>query len=153
LSGDATYDGECRCGQVRFRLTGGPLITMACHCKGCQRMTSGAYSLSAFYPAARFELISGEPVPGAMHGPSRHMYCAYCMSWVFTRTEGTDDFVNVRSPMIDGDVFGKRFLETGIDEAFPWARLDAPYAFDGFPPRDKFPALIAAYLARSADQV
>jgi len=151
VSAEPIYDGQCRCGQVRFRLTGNPLITMACHCKGCQRMTSGAYSLSAFYPAARFELISGEPVPGGLHGPSRHMCCPHCMSWVYTQPEAMDDFVNVRSPMIDGDPYGKPFIETVTNEALPWARLHAAHAFDGFPPRDQFPALIAEFLSRGND--
>jgi hypothetical protein len=113
-------------------------------------MTSSAYSLSAFYPMARFELGSGTPVAGALHGPSRQMYCPHCMSWVYTRPEAMDDFVNVRSPMIDGDPFGKPFIETVVSEALPFARLDAEHVFEGFPPREKFPALIADFLSRNA---
>jgi hypothetical protein len=33
--------GGRRCGQVRFTVFGRPLLTMACHCTGCQRMTPG----------------------------------------------------------------------------------------------------------------
>ena len=70
------------------------------------------------------------------------------MSWVYTQPEAMDDFVNVRSPMIDGDPFGRPFIETVTDEALPWARLDAAHAFGGFPPRDQFPALIAEFVSR-----
>ena len=43
---DNLQEGGCRCGQVRFRIDGGPLITMACHCTGCQRMTaSGSFAV------------------------------------------------------------------------------------------------------------
>jgi hypothetical protein len=115
-------------------------------------MTSSAYSLSAFYPMTKFELLSGTPVPGALHGPSRHMYCQHCMSWVYTRPEAMDDFVNVRSPMIDGDPFGKPFIETAVDEALPWARLHAAHEFEGFPPRERFPALIAEFLSQESRQ-
>ena len=45
------HPGQCRCGATRIEASGPPLITMACHCTGCQRMTGGAYSLSSFYPA------------------------------------------------------------------------------------------------------
>ncbi len=42
-----------------------PLATFACHCTGCQRMSSSAYSLSAMVPSDGFEILSGEPVRGA----------------------------------------------------------------------------------------
>jgi len=59
----AAREGGCRCGQVRFRFTAQPLLTMACHCRGCQRMTGSAFSLSAAYPASGFEVTAGEKLP------------------------------------------------------------------------------------------
>lgn len=44
-------DGGCRCGQVRFRVSGAPKVTMACHYRGCQQMTASAFLLSALYVA------------------------------------------------------------------------------------------------------
>ena len=52
-------EGGCRCGGVRFRVTKAPLITMACHCTGCQKMTASAYSTSVAIPADGFEVIKG----------------------------------------------------------------------------------------------
>ncbi len=94
-------EGRCRCGQVRFRITAPPLLTMACHCTGCQRMTGSAFSLSAAIPSEGFAVTQGEPVIGGLHGPSRHYFCPHCLSWLFTRPEGLDHFVNVRSTMLD----------------------------------------------------
>jgi hypothetical protein len=54
-------EGGCRCGRVRLRITALPLLTMACHCTGCQRMTAGAFSLSVAIPAAGFSVTEGEP--------------------------------------------------------------------------------------------
>jgi hypothetical protein len=45
-----TKEGGCRCGRVRLKITKRPLLTMACHCTGCQRMSSSAFSLSAAIP-------------------------------------------------------------------------------------------------------
>ena len=94
-------EGGCRCDQVRIKVSAPPLLTMACHCTGCQKMTSSAYSLSAAIPAEGFEVIRGEPVVGGLHGASRHFFCPHCMSWMFTRPEGLDWFVNIRSTMLD----------------------------------------------------
>ena len=65
-------EGQCRCGQVRFTVAGAPLVTMACHCTGCQRMTGSAFSLSSLYPAIMFEVTAGEPVLGGLRGGARH---------------------------------------------------------------------------------
>src|SRR6478735_12330017 len=97
----ALHEGACRCGQVRFLVKGAPIIAMACHCTGCQRMTASAFSLSVLYPSASFEVVQGEPVIGGLHGATRHFFCPHCMSWLFTRPEGLDEFVNVRTVMLD----------------------------------------------------
>lgn len=32
-----TYEGGCRCGAIRYRITGEPLSAGFCHCRMCQR--------------------------------------------------------------------------------------------------------------------
>ena len=85
------WEGGCRCGAVRIRVTKPPLLTAACHCTGCQRMSASAFSLTLSVPADGFEVIEGEPVIGGLHGPQAHHYhCDRCKSWMFTRIEGMD---------------------------------------------------------------
>ena len=62
------WKGGCRCGQVRFRISAPPLLTGACHCIGCQRMTGGAFSLAVVVSDEAFEVIEGKPVIGGLHG-------------------------------------------------------------------------------------
>jgi hypothetical protein len=137
--------GECRCGSVRFAVNGPPLITMACHCAGCQRMTASAYSLSSLYPSAAFRVTEGEPVVGGLRGATRHFFCPDCMSWLFTRPEGLPDFVNVRSTMLADVEAHRPFIETYTSERLPWAQAGAAHGFEAFPPEERFPELLAAY--------
>ena len=108
------WQGGCRCGQTRIRVTAAPLLASACHCTGCQRMTASAFSLTLTLPAAGFEVVVGEPVIGGLHGATRHHFCPYCMSWMFTRPAGMDEFVNLRPSVtfIEGarweEIFGVR---------------------------------------------
>ncbi|ANV92181.1 GFA family protein [Picosynechococcus sp. PCC 8807] len=138
--------GQCRCGQVKFEVTSEPLITMACHCVGCQKMTASAFSLSALFPSATFAVTSGVPVIGGMHGNTRHYFCGYCMSWLFTRPEGLDDFVNVRSTMLDHPQNYKPFMETYTDEKLEWATTGAKRSFKKLPLPEEYPALIQEYV-------
>src|SRR4051794_33569730 len=95
------WAGGCRCGRTRFEGTAAPLLSSACHCGGCQRMTASAYSLSLSVPTEAFTVTAGEPVIGALHGPHRHFYCGHCLSWMFTRPHGLDWLVNFRATMLD----------------------------------------------------
>ena len=96
------WDGGCRCGEVRIRVTKPPLLAGACHCTGCQKMSASAFSLTLTVPADGFEVTAGEPVIGGLHGPqAHHFHCPRCKSWMFTRAEGMDWFVNLRPSMLD----------------------------------------------------
>jgi hypothetical protein len=103
--------GTCRCGRVQFRIAAPPIITMACHCTGCQRMSASAFSLSAAIPGDGFSVSRGEPVIGGLHGELRHFFCAYCMSWLFTRIPG-DAFVNVRITMLEDPKAFPPYIDT-----------------------------------------
>lgn len=137
--------GHCRCGQVEFELSAKPMITMACHCTGCQKMTSSAFSLSSLFPNDAFSITSGEPAIGGLHGSTRHFFCGHCMSWLFTRPEGMDDLVNVRSTMLEDSQTCKPFVETYTDEKLEWATTGAVHSFCKFPPQETFPQLLQEY--------
>lgn len=139
------WQGRCRCGQLRFTVSAPPLLTMACHCTGCQRMSASAYSLSAAIPSQGFAVIQGEPVVGGLHGASQHMFCPRCMSWVFTRPEGMDWFVNIRPTMLDDVSWFTPFIETWTSEKLPWATTAAVHSYEALPGFDEYAKLTAAY--------
>jgi hypothetical protein len=145
-----TIEGGCRCGQVRFAASKAPLITMACHCRGCQQMTSSAFSLSAAIPADAFAVTRGEPVIGGLHGAARHYMCPFCMSWLFTRPEGIDFFVNVRAVLFDGAEWADPFVETWTSERLPWASTPAAHSFEALPPLEAWEGLMAEFTRRAA---
>lgn len=141
---EVPMEGGCRCGQVRFRVNAPPLLTMACHCTGCQRMTASAYSLSVAVPTTAFEVTAGDPVVGGLHGFPQHWFCAHCMSWMFTRIEGAP-FVNVRATMLDDPSWFRPFIETYTSEKLPWVTLPAVHSFPQFPEFSAYQGLIGEY--------
>jgi hypothetical protein len=138
-------EGACRCGDVRFEVAGAPLLTMACHCTGCQRMTAGAFSLSSLYPAERFSVSNGEPVIAGLKGATRHYFCSSCMSWLYTVPEGFDAFVNVRSSMLDNGSAHRPFADMWLSDGFSWAESGAERKFETVPDKAQFGELMADY--------
>jgi len=142
------WDGGCRCGQVRFRIFAPPLLAAACHCRGCQTMTASAFSLSIGVPVEGFEIIDGEPVIGGLHGPDRHYFCAWCKSWMFTRPDGIDVFVNLRVTMLDDHDWFIPFAEFWTSEKLFWASTSAVHSYETVPPIEAFATLVEQYAAR-----
>jgi hypothetical protein len=142
--------GGCRCGKVRFEVSGDPLLTMACHCTGCQHMTASAFSLSEGYPAGAFRLTAGESAIGGVHGATRHHHCDHCKSWLFTEPEGVADFINVRSTMFDQPSSEPPFVEVYRSESLPWARTGATHSYEKLPAVEEWPQLIQQFAGRAA---
>jgi hypothetical protein len=140
-------EGSCRCGQVRLRIDAPPILTMACHCTGCQKMSASAFSLSAAFPSAAFAVTRGEPVIGGLHGADRHYFCRHCMSWMFTRPEALDFLVNVRTTMLEDAQDFTPFMETWTSEKLPWATTPAVRSFAALPASEEYDGLVKAFAA------
>ncbi|HWE46078.1 MAG TPA: GFA family protein [Caulobacteraceae bacterium] len=142
--------GECRCGRVKVEITADPIMTAACHCVGCQKMSASAFSMTAIMPADGFRVSQGEPVIGGNHAPDLHHYhCPHCKSWMFTRADVMPGFVNVRPSLFDVRDWFVPFIETMTRDKLPWATTPARHRFEEFPPPESFGPLMAEFAASS----
>jgi hypothetical protein len=141
--------GRCRCDEVEFRISSPPLMTGACHCRGCQRMSSSAYSLSVAIPTPGFEVTRGEPVIGGLRNPDqKHFFCPSCMTWMFTRA--MPEFVNVRATLLDDATWFSPFMETWTRTRLPWASTSAVRSYSEFPPMEDYENLISDFRKASS---
>lgn len=67
------------------------------------------------------------------------------MSWMFTRAEGMDWFVNLRPTMLDDPSWFTPFIETWTSEKLPWATTPAVHSFATLPPFDAYEGLTRDY--------
>jgi hypothetical protein len=139
------WHGGCRCGETRLEVTRPPLLAMACHCTGCQRMSASAFSLSLAIPTDGFQVTRGEPVIGGLRGPTRHYFCSRCKSWMFTRPEGMDQFVNLRPTVLDEHAWFVPFVEVWTSEKLPWAATPARHSYSRAPAFEEYAGLVKEY--------
>lgn len=136
---------SCRCGRVEIRLTKAPICTAACHCHGCQKMSSSAFSLTAMVPTDGFAVTKGETEIGGAHAPDlAHHFCGDCMTWMFTRPAGMP-FVNVRPTMLDDIGWFRPYMETWASAKLPFAETGAVKSYEAFPPNEAIGELLRGY--------
>ena len=146
-------EGGCSCGAVRFRVSAQPILTAVCHCKGCQKLSASAFSLTIMVPQEGFAVTKGETVLGGNKRPEReHHHCPECHGWVFTRIPDRTPFVNVRPAMLDEPGDFVPFIETYTSVKLPWADTPARHKFEQFPPREDFAPLLAEYATLIASE-
>ncbi len=141
-------EGSCMCGQVKLRVSAPAIITMACHCKGCQKLSASAFSLTAMIPVDGFEVVAGQTRIGALHGANPYHYCPNCLNWLYTELAGAP-FVNVRPAMFDVPAWSTPFIESYVSEKLPWAQTAAKHSYPKFPAMEDYASLTAAYAAHA----
>ena len=103
-----TLEGQCECGEIRYRLTARPEAVNCCHCRDCQRITGSAFAINAMIATAAVEVLHGTPKVVDLgregSGHTRAWRCPTCDALLWA----------------DHPLFGdaKRFVRTGtLDEA------------------------------------
>lgn len=112
-------------------------------------MSSSAFSLTLTVPSSGFRVTKGEPVIGGLHGPvARHFFCPHCMTWVFTRVEDGDWFVNIRPTMLDEHRGFEPFMEVWTSEKLPWASTPAVHSYETQPEFSDYEGLMREFAER-----
>ncbi len=142
--GELPWEGGCRCDRVRFRIVAAPIVSAICHCRGCQRMSSSAFSLTLMVPRQGVELLQGETVPGGARTELQHEHCDYCKTWVRTIIPEFG-VINVRATLLDQASWFVPYLETYLSTRLPWVTSPAIQSYDEFPAPDSYPELMAGY--------
>jgi hypothetical protein len=144
------WKASCLCGQVQMRVSAPPIIAMACHCTGCQKLTSGAYSLTLMIPGDGLA-VEGATELGALRRPeSQHHYCPRCKSWLYTTSPRLQGMVNFRPTMLEDASWVAPYIESWVSEKLPGVVTGAKHSFDQFPSPDQYPELMAAFAREGA---
>ena len=144
---DLPLEGSCLCGAVQVCATHPPILTLACHCSDCQKLTASAYSLTAIIPSEGFSVLKGQLVLGGRkNNQRRHYFCSECMTFVYTQIDGKNDRVNVRTSIFDNTSILVPFIELMTKEKLPWVSVPVSHSFTSSPQTShEFDALTSEY--------
>ncbi|KIC37028.1 aldehyde-activating protein [Leisingera sp. ANG-M7] len=141
--------GACLCGQVQVCVTAPPLLTLACHCRDCQKLCASAFSLTAMFAAESFSVTGRLLAGGLRSGRREHNFCRDCLNFVFTRIQGAESRVNLRTALFADLARFEPFVELMTEEKLPWSSVPATHSYARFPETAvELETLMAEYLDR-----
>ena len=99
------FEGGCRCGRIRYRLTAERLPSVyACHCRDCQTWSGSAFSLQLILPEDKIG-VTGEPQLYELTSPSgrisRQRACPVCFTRLYNTNSARPGLVVVRAGTLD----------------------------------------------------
>lgn len=139
------WTGACLCGQVRVQVAEAPVFASACHCRACQKLTGGAYSLTLMLPASGLS-VEGETEIGGLHSPvPEHHFCPSCKTWLFSRGIAGGQFVNLRPSLLDDASWVVPYADTCVTDRLPGVQSGAKVDYPEFPPVEDYAGLMEGY--------
>jgi hypothetical protein len=129
MSGNGSLEGGCACGEVRYRLTGTPMIVHACHCRDCQKQTGGAFVINLWIERKFIEMSSAEPIavpvpPGPSGKPHDVFRCAACGTALWSKYRAVPgDTLFVRAGTLDDPAAVTPDVHIFTRSKVPWLEL------------------------------
>lgn len=143
------FTGTCLCGAVQVRVTAPALLSIACHCDGCQKFSASAFSLTTMFPADAFT-CHGTLDKGGLGSEGRdHFFCMSCKNFIYSQIGGAQERINLRTSVLDNAAAFPPFVELMTAHKLPWATTPARHSFAGFPETlEELQTLMVAYAAQ-----
>ena len=139
-------NGSCQCGNVNYEVTDEPLVTVACHCKDCQKLSTSAFSISMILNRSGFKILSGKlkswERPTAAGGVAVCWFCPYCGNRIFHENPKMPNVIRLKP----GTLEDTSFLEP---QAHVWTCREQQWLgrFADLPKLERQPDVAAALAA------
>src|SRR5262245_47980201 len=82
---DEIHPGGCRCGAIRYQLTGKPKDASLCHCVDCRRSSGAPMMAWAGFSEDSLTLTKGTPKTFNSSGATFRSFCGECGTGLFYR--------------------------------------------------------------------
>ncbi|KAF7785196.1 hypothetical protein Agabi119p4_1361 [Agaricus bisporus var. burnettii] len=140
-----SFEASCFCGAASWRLEGEPLLSVYCHCTGCQRRTGAPFIHGLHFPATSFSWThqNSDAVFSTTSLNPGSQWLTYRCQTCYTHIGAMNPFLNLwtlRAAHLNRDPATKLFIDA--DKIKPTAHifydtrvLDVP---DGIPKWDGY---------------
>lgn len=115
--------GGCRCGAIRYEVTGGPVGGVACHCRDCQYVSGGGPNYAMVFDRSGFTVVKGTPkVFKAMPTSGGSFFCETCGVHVFSQPNSNPALVAIKVGSLDDRDDFRVQADIWMKSAPPWHR-------------------------------
>jgi hypothetical protein len=121
---DATLQGGCLCGAVRYETQGKSLKVVNCHCAMCRRHSGAAFLTYVAFPSDRVRFTKGSLAQYRSSAHALRAHCARCGSPLTFVSETDRATVWLTAGSLDDPNAVQPTEHWYVASKVPWVRLD-----------------------------
>ena len=116
--------GSCQCGSVSYSVSEAPLVTVACHCRDCQKLSASAFSLTMLIKADTLT-VDGEKLvmferPTDSGGSALCYFCPTCGNRVYHENPAMPGLYRLKPGGLDDPSQIQPEAHVWVSRAQPW---------------------------------
>lgn len=123
-----THSGGCQCGAVRYELSGGQVVSYACHCLECQKQSASAFAISV--PVKADDLSVTGPLAAYERGTdsgsrTNCWFCSTCGTRIYHQSARSSQVVTLKGGTLDDPSALVPFAHLWVSRKHAWLMLPA----------------------------
>ena len=112
--------GNCRCGDIKFEITGNPVLVEYCHCRSCRHTVGAPLMAWAGFERDNVSLTSGKPTSYRSSSGVIRTFCGRCGTSLTLVDERFSEEIYVSLSSFDDDAAPKPEIHIWRSERLPW---------------------------------
>jgi hypothetical protein len=122
------YEGGCRCGAVRYRITGEPLSAGYCHCRMCQSAARAPVVAWVAFRRDDVHFVHGTPETVRSQARAVRRTCRYCGAALTFEYSPQTETVDVMISTLDDPNASEPVFRIWSAPRLPWRHAELPDA-------------------------
>lgn len=118
---------SCQCGQVSYELKKEPKLVMACHCRECQKLSSGPFSVTAVIDADAIAFrgeLSDWSRPAESGNTNAAKFCPGCGNRIYHYNPDNPSTIKLKlKPTGIDDAIFEPNIHVWVSEKLSWFQL------------------------------
>lgn len=147
MSAMANMTGSCECGNVHYQVTGDPVVTVACHCNDCRKLSGSAFGTVIVINADDLALTGDLKMwekPADSGRRKQLFFCPRCGNRIYHQDPDAPELVRIRSGTLDLAELPEPQVHVYAARKQSWVNFaEGVTKFAGQPPGDKLHEAIA----------
>lgn len=118
------YEGGCRCGAIRYRISGEPLSAGYCHCRMCQHAAGAPVVAWVAFRRDDFRFVKGDAESFQASARALRRFCPHCgMALTFEYSASTET-IDVTIASLDDPNATEPVYQIWMSSRSPWLHLE-----------------------------
>ena len=134
---ETILEGGCQCREVRYTITGPPLMTALCHCSTCRRANAAPAVAWAMYQEPLVAFGAARPQVYESSPGCRRGFCARCGTQISFTADYIPGLIDITIGSLDEPSLMAPTFHYWESERLPWLQLsDELPRYREFPPTE-----------------